>query len=59
MSFILVVPILIIVIISRVGVFVFIHKAHIAVLSVVCIVRIVVVACRFMLMIAVILGMFR
>ena len=59
MSFILVVPVLIVVIISGIGVFIVIHKAHIAILNIVWIVRIVVVACRFMLMIAVILRMFR
>ena len=59
MSFILVVPVLIVVIISGIGVFIVIRKTHVAILNIVCVVRIVVVVCRFMLMIAVILRMFR
>ena len=59
MSFISFVPILIIIIISRVGILVFIRKTHIAVSSVVCVVRIIIVVCGFMLMIVVMLGMFR
>ena len=43
MSFILVVPVLIVVIISRIVVFIVIRKADVAVLNIVCLIRAVVV----------------